>query len=133
MLPPEKIDQLVARHEEVARLMSENPDQETYVKLAREYAELDPVVAKIGEMKAAQNEFADLAATSATADEDEADVVVVFQALGRLGQHQRFVCDAEVARVHHDKLFFQPMLSAKGIPPVFIELNLFVIGPRRDH
>ncbi|MEM1318180.1 MAG: peptide chain release factor 1 [Pseudomonadota bacterium] len=70
MLPPEKIEQLTARHEEVARLMSENPDQEAYVKLAREYAELDPVVAKISEMKAAQNEFADLAEMVADSDTD---------------------------------------------------------------
>ncbi|MEN0041243.1 MAG: peptide chain release factor 1 [Pseudomonadota bacterium] len=70
MLPPEKIEQLTARHEEVARLMSENPDQEAYVKLAREYAELDPVVAKINELKAAQNEFADLAEMLADSDTD---------------------------------------------------------------
>ncbi|EFL87946.1 peptide chain release factor 1 [Ahrensia sp. R2A130] len=70
MLPPEKIEQLVSRHAEVARLMSENPDQETYVKLAKEYAELDPVVIKIGEMQAAQSEFADLAGMLADGDTD---------------------------------------------------------------
>ena len=44
MLPQEKIDQLLARNTEIERLMNENPDQETYVKLAKEFSDLGPVI-----------------------------------------------------------------------------------------
>ena len=60
MLPQEKMNQLLDRHSEVERLMSENPDPETYVKLASEFSELGPVVEKIRDMRAAEQEVADL-------------------------------------------------------------------------
>jgi len=60
MLPQEKMTQLLDRHQEVERLMLENPDPETYVKLASEFSELGPVVEKIRDMKNAESEIADL-------------------------------------------------------------------------
>ncbi len=60
MLPQEKMNQLLDRHSEVERLMSENPDPQVYVKLASEFSELGPVVEKIKELQSAQNEVADL-------------------------------------------------------------------------
>ncbi len=60
MLPQDKMDQLLARHGELEQLMSANPDPETYVKLASEFSELGPVVEKIGAMRAAEAELADL-------------------------------------------------------------------------
>ncbi|MEL6750476.1 MAG: peptide chain release factor 1 [Pseudomonadota bacterium] len=60
ILPQDKIDQLTARHAEVARLMSEGPDQDVFVPLAREYSSLEPVVAKIGERQAVKDELVDL-------------------------------------------------------------------------
>jgi len=60
MLPQEKMTQLLDRHSEVERLMSENPDPQTYVKLASEFSELGPVVDKIKQLHSSQNELADL-------------------------------------------------------------------------
>ena len=47
MLAREKLDQLVERHAAIEAEMASGPDAEVYVKLASEYSELEPVVAKI--------------------------------------------------------------------------------------
>ena len=47
MINLEKLEALVARHADIEAKMAEGPDAETYVKLASEYSELEPVVAKI--------------------------------------------------------------------------------------
>lgn len=70
MISPEKIDQILARNAEIERQMSENPDQETYVKLAKEFSDLTSVIAKIREIRDAENEFADLAGMVADAETD---------------------------------------------------------------
>jgi len=60
MLSDAKIDYITARANEVAAQMAENPDRETYVKLAREFSELEPVVLNIQALRATQKELADL-------------------------------------------------------------------------
>jgi len=60
MLSDAKIDSITARANEVAAQMAENPDRETYVKLAREFSELEPVVLNIQALRATQKELADL-------------------------------------------------------------------------
>ncbi len=57
ILPQDKIDQLLDRHSEVQQLMSDGPDQETYVKLAQEFSALGPVVEAIEARKAAREEL----------------------------------------------------------------------------
>nr|WP_210288067.1 peptide chain release factor 1 [Martelella radicis] len=52
--------ELERRFAEVEARMSSGPDAETYVKLASEYAELEPVVAKIRDYQSAESELADL-------------------------------------------------------------------------
>src|SRR3712207_2709861 len=47
MLPTHKLSALVERHARIAAEMASVPDPDAYVRLSREYAELDPVVAKI--------------------------------------------------------------------------------------
>jgi len=58
----DKLNNLVARRDELAQLMSapDRLDADDYVRLAREYAEIMPVVACIEELRAAQSEIADL-------------------------------------------------------------------------
>ncbi|MEL6947854.1 MAG: peptide chain release factor 1, partial [Pseudomonadota bacterium] len=70
LLPMEKMNQLVERHQTVQTLMSENPDPETYVKLASEYSELEPVVEQINALLAARSELADLQELMAEGDTD---------------------------------------------------------------
>lgn len=51
MLQQEKLNQLVARHQSLENQMASNPDTETYIRLAAEYAELGEVVGKIRELR----------------------------------------------------------------------------------
>lgn len=60
MITQDKIDQILNRHQEIETQMSENPDQETFVKLAKEFSDLGPVVEKIRELIAARDEMNDL-------------------------------------------------------------------------
>ncbi|WP_210280660.1 peptide chain release factor 1 [Phyllobacterium endophyticum] len=50
------MDQLLKRFSMMETQMASNPDSDTYVKLASEYFELEPVVAKIRELLAARGE-----------------------------------------------------------------------------
>jgi len=57
MLSQEKIDQLLARHHELETEMSSNPEQQVYVKLAKEFSDLGPVIDKVKEMESAKEEL----------------------------------------------------------------------------
>jgi len=59
-LPQERLDQLEKRFALVERQMAGGPDSSSYVRLASEYAELEPVVKKIRELGAARSEAAGL-------------------------------------------------------------------------
>ncbi|MEM1047605.1 MAG: peptide chain release factor 1 [Pseudomonadota bacterium] len=70
MFAREKLDALLDRFDIIEQTMASNPDAETYVRLSREYAELDPVVGKIRELDAKDAELADLRALSSDEDTD---------------------------------------------------------------
>ena len=55
-IPAEKLDKLVARWEAVQGSLASGADQDSYVQLSREFAELDPIVATINALRAAQAE-----------------------------------------------------------------------------
>jgi peptide chain release factor 1 len=57
MLPEHKLDALIARHAALERDLAAAMPAETYVKLSREFAELDPVVEAVKSYRAAQNEL----------------------------------------------------------------------------
>ncbi|MCG8559268.1 MAG: peptide chain release factor 1 [Hyphomicrobiales bacterium] len=59
-VPEQKLDQVVTRWEAVQAELAAGPDQDVYVKLAREFADLDPVVAAINELRAARDELTGL-------------------------------------------------------------------------
>ncbi|MHA1134716.1 MAG: peptide chain release factor 1 [Alphaproteobacteria bacterium] len=59
-IPAEKLDKLVARWEAVQGSLASGADQESYVQLSREFAELDPIVATINALRAALAERAGL-------------------------------------------------------------------------
>ena len=69
----ERLDQIVARHRELSDLMSRGvmTDSEDFVRMSKEFAELDPVVACIAELRAAQNEARDLAELIADPGSDD--------------------------------------------------------------
>jgi len=59
-LPVEKMRELERRFGEIEARMSAGPDSETYVRLASEYSELQPVVAKVREYEKVTGEITDL-------------------------------------------------------------------------
>ena len=61
-LPEQKLDALLTRHAAVEAELSRQMPPETFVKLSREFAEIDPVVAKIKAYREAAAELADLEA-----------------------------------------------------------------------
>lgn len=61
-LPQEHMNQLEKHFEMIESEMANNPDAETYVKLASEYSELQPVVGLIRELNKAHHEANDLEA-----------------------------------------------------------------------
>ncbi len=62
MLPQHKLDALLARHQMVQSELSGQLPTETYVKLSREFAELEPVIDTIRAYRDIVNEIADLQA-----------------------------------------------------------------------
>ena len=69
-LPVEKMRELERRFGEIEARMSAGPDSETYVRLASEYSELQPVVTKIREYQKVDGEIADLDALLADKSTD---------------------------------------------------------------
>ena len=69
-LPIQKIRELDRRFGEVEARMSANPDPETYVRLASEYSELQPLVGEIRALGMAEAERADLEAMLADRSTD---------------------------------------------------------------
>ncbi len=59
-LPVEKMRELERRFGEIEARMSAGPDSDTYIRLASEYSELQPVVEKIREYQKVTGEIADL-------------------------------------------------------------------------
>src|SRR6516165_8467155 len=59
-IPSEKLDKLVSRWETVQGTLASGTDQETYVRLSREFAELDPIVGTINALRSAVRERAEL-------------------------------------------------------------------------
>ena len=55
-IPAEKLDKLVARWQAVQGDLASGADQDSYVQLSREFAELDPIVATINALRQAQAE-----------------------------------------------------------------------------
>jgi peptide chain release factor 1 len=55
-IPAEKLDKLVARWQTVQGSLASGADQESYVQLSREFAELDPIVATINALREAERE-----------------------------------------------------------------------------
>jgi peptide chain release factor 1 len=56
LVPKDKLDRLFDRWEAVQDTLSSNVDQETFKKLSKEFAELDPVVAIIRRLREAESE-----------------------------------------------------------------------------
>ena len=70
MLPEPKLDALLARHRMIESELASQVTPETYVKLSREFAELDPVIAAIKAYREVADEIAGLDALLHDAETD---------------------------------------------------------------
>ncbi len=60
MLPEQKLDALLTRHAEVEAALSGQHNSDTFVKLSREFAELEPIVESINAYRAVSRELAEI-------------------------------------------------------------------------
>lgn len=70
-IPEEKLNMLVERWETVQNQLAEGPEQDVFVKLSKEFAELDPVVAAIRDLRSARTEQGELSELINDKDADE--------------------------------------------------------------
>lgn len=70
VLPKEKLTALISRHKTVEDELATGPAQDVFVKLSREYANLDPIVKSIEEFLAVESEFADIKEIMNDPDQD---------------------------------------------------------------
>ena len=59
-IPADKLDKLIARWQSVQTTLASGTDQETYVRLSREFAELDPIVTTITTLRSTVREVDEL-------------------------------------------------------------------------
>ena len=71
VLPAEKLDQLVTRWEIIQGELATAPEQEEFVKLSKEFSELDPIVAAINELRKFEQEQQELKELLADEDADD--------------------------------------------------------------
>ena len=68
----EKLNKILARHDELAQLMAEGAgDADAFARLSKEYSDLTPIVEKVRELKEAQAELADLRELAASEEDRE--------------------------------------------------------------
>ena len=60
MLPEQKLDALLTRHAEVEAALSGQHNSDTFVKLSREFAELEPIVKSINAYRAVSRELTEI-------------------------------------------------------------------------
>jgi peptide chain release factor 1 len=70
MIPAAKLDALIARHAAIQRDLAAGPDRETFVRLSREFADLNPLVESIKAYLSAADELDGLEALLADAATD---------------------------------------------------------------
>ena len=68
----DKLNRVSARHQELTDLVAThpNPGSDDYTRMLKEYSDLTPMVERIAELRAAQNEMGDLAELMAEPDAD---------------------------------------------------------------
>jgi peptide chain release factor 1 len=85
-IPAEKLDKLVARWETVQSDLASGADQDSYVQLSREFAELDPIVATIKTLREAARERDGLQEIIDDQDADQAMKDLAWEELGALDE-----------------------------------------------
>jgi len=84
MIDSDKLNRLLSRHEAIEAEMSSAPDPDAFVRLSKEYADLNPVVAVIRDLQANSQERAGLAEIIADPDSDDEMTELARQEIGEL-------------------------------------------------
>jgi peptide chain release factor 1 len=92
-IPAEKLDKLVSRWETIQGSLASGADQESYVRLSREFAELDPIVATITALRGAIQERDDL---QEIIDDRESD-----PAMRELAEEEIGALDTKIETLEH--------------------------------
>jgi peptide chain release factor 1 len=95
MLPEQKLDALLVRHKAVESDLASQLAPETYVKLAREFAELDPIVETVKRYRGIVSEIEDLDSLIADAATD-AEMRAMATAEKPQLEHQRVALEQEI-------------------------------------
>ena len=104
MLPNAKLDGILIRFDLIEAQMAASPDADTYVRLTREYAELEPLVASIRRLRRAEQEAADVEGLLADAAGDaEMTRVVEGERLALAGTIERLAHDIRLALLPKDE------------------------------
>ena len=74
VIPKEKIGRLIERYETIQAELNQGAPQATYVRLTREFSELQPLIAAVRQLEAAEQEQSDLHALIADPSQDKAMV-----------------------------------------------------------
>ncbi|MBX9864049.1 MAG: peptide chain release factor 1 [Hyphomicrobium sp.] len=74
VIPKEKIGRLIERYETIQAELNQGAPQATYVRLTREFSELQPLIAAVRQLEAAEQEQSDLQALIADPSQDKAMV-----------------------------------------------------------
>ncbi|MCP4935032.1 MAG: peptide chain release factor 1 [bacterium] len=93
-IPKEKLDHMVDRWQQIQNELSAAPEQELFVKLSKEFSELDPMVATIKEMRAALSEITDLTELLADAEGDAE--------MAEMAELEKGELDEKVERLDHE-------------------------------
>ena len=110
MLAQGKLDTLLNRFAEIEHRMSSNPDAATYVRLSREYAEIEPLVRAVQALRKAEEELAGAEAMIEEAGSDR-EMRELAEA-ERDAQKLRGEGDAEAARIYGEAANRDPAFYA---------------------
>ena len=86
-LPQEKLDKLIERWEVVQNELNAGPDPQAYAQLNKEFAELDPIVSNIQELRTAEQELRDLQEMASDAGTDAEMRAMANDEIGEMKTH----------------------------------------------
>ncbi len=100
----EKLGKVMARHDELAQLMTENAgDSGEFARLSKEYSDLTPIVEKIRELKDARAEMADLEELVASEEDPEMKALAQGELLALNGRQPQLEREMQLMLLPRDE------------------------------
>jgi peptide chain release factor 1 len=85
VIPKEKLARLVERFETIQAELNQGPAQATFVKLSKEFSDLQPLITAVRELEAAERERSDLEALASDPSQDKAMAEMAREELAAIG------------------------------------------------